>query len=148
MQCDFLFTYSYAVMANVWLLGSLVSALASMLCKEQGITVVAVCVVYDLLQNFQACLHATYKHHSAQHILYISVLSGYYYMLSIYIPSQVNKQPLVKILDTLLTDLEKIPAWLIQSLKRTFIMTAFAIIAVSWRVHLSQGGPHKDIFHK
>ena len=41
------------VRGGAWLLGSLLLAVASMLSKEQGITVVAVCIACDFLYNFQ-----------------------------------------------------------------------------------------------
>ena len=61
---------------------------------------------------------------------------------------QESKQPLLKLVDILLTDAGKVPMWLIRVLKRAFFVTVFTIITVVLRVYISHGGPGKHIFHK
>ena len=41
----------------MWLIGSLFLAVGSLLSKEQGITVVAVCIAYDMIRNFQVAIY-------------------------------------------------------------------------------------------
>ena len=51
-QCS-IFSTSSAVKGHLLLVLSLLFSIVSLLSKEQGVTVVAVCVAYDFLQNFQ-----------------------------------------------------------------------------------------------
>ena len=66
--------------------------------------------------------------------------------MCLYTHMQDSKQSLLKVLDTLLTDVENIPQWLGRFLKRAFVVTVFTIMTVVLRV--SVGAPNKDIFHK
>ena len=65
------YVYTHTGRSNAWLLGSLFLAVLSMLSKEQGITVVAVCVVCDFIHNFQVYVHDCAFVHVCIIILYL-----------------------------------------------------------------------------
>ena len=52
-QVMFKIVHYSAVKGHLWLVLSLFLSVVSLMSKEQGITVVAVCVAYDFLQKFQ-----------------------------------------------------------------------------------------------
>ncbi|CAI8032097.1 Protein O-mannosyl-transferase TMTC3 [Geodia barretti] len=97
--------------STMWLLGSWLLAVVSMLCKEQGITVVAICAAYDILQNYQE-----------------------------------NRQSLLKLLDTMVSDLTKTPLWLVGCGIRAAVVGVPTALVLA--VRLSVGEPSRDLFHQ
>ena len=60
---------------------------------------------------------------------------------------QESKQPLLKLLDTVLTDAGKIPLWVQQTFKRAFIMVVLTTMTVILRFYHG-GKTSTELFHK